>query len=60
MTTSGVNLRSIDSAHDYLVNALRIDETALKELDSEAIWKWLPDSPKMNSLSNVLKMIKVL
>ena len=60
VTTSGVTLRSIPSAHDYLVNALRIEETALQEMDTDAIRKWLPDSAKMNSLSNMIKMIEEL
>lgn len=45
-TTSGLNFRSISSAHDYLVDGMRIDESALKNLNTNKVQGWLPDAPK--------------
>jgi len=59
-TTSGLILRSVRNAYDYLVDDMRIDESALKELDTNAIQQWLPDAPKRDSLGMVVKMIEQL
>ncbi|WP_262245996.1 type IV toxin-antitoxin system AbiEi family antitoxin domain-containing protein [Parapedobacter soli] len=60
VTTSGLILRSVRNAYDYLVDDMRIDESALKELDTNAIQEWLPDAPKRDSLGMVVKMIEQL
>lgn len=60
VTTSGLTLRSVRNAYDYLVDDMRIDESALKELDTKVIQEWLPDAPKRDSLQMVVKMIAQL
>lgn len=60
VTTSGLTLRSVRRAYDYLVDDLRMDESALKELNINAIQEWLSDAPKRDSLSMVVKMMRQL
>jgi hypothetical protein len=60
INTSGLILRSVSNARNYLVHDLRIEEEALKELDTEMIHGWLPDAPKRESLKLVIKMIDSL
>jgi hypothetical protein len=60
VTTSGVTLRSIRNAYDYLVDYMRMDESALKDLDTKSIQEWLPDAPKRDSLLHVVKLIEQL
>jgi len=60
VSTSGLILRSTRNAYDYLVDDMRMDEAALKDLDVGAVHGWLPNAPKRDSLSMVLKMIEQL
>lgn len=60
VTTSGLTLRSIRNAYEYLVDNMRIDESALNDLDTDMIKGWLPDSPKRESLRMMIKMIEQL
>jgi len=59
-STSGLTLRSIGKAYDYLVDDMRMDESALKDLDTNAIRGWLSHAPKRDSLRMVVKMIEQL
>ncbi len=60
ITTSGIILRSIKEARDYLLENLRIDETDLKNLNTKTMLTWLPDAPKKDSLSMIVKTINGL
>jgi len=60
ITTSGLLLRSISSAYEYLVEDLRIEESHLKELDTDTIKDWIKKAPKKDSLLMVVKMIEKL
>ena len=58
--TSGILLRSMVQATDYLLDDLRMDEAALRSLDLAAIRIWLDDAPKKDSLQILIKTIEVL
>src|SRR5690554_3358941 len=60
VTTSGLILRSVRNAYDYLVDDMRIDESVLKDLNTNAIQEWISDAPKRDSLGMVIKMIEQL
>src|SRR5690606_2754608 len=60
ITTSGLTLRSIRNAYDYLVEDMRIEESALKDLDTDMIQGWLSEAPKKESLLMVVKTIERL
>lgn len=60
VTTSGLALRGIRNAYNYLVDDMRIDESALKDLNTNMIQEWLSDAPKKDSLLMVVKMIEQL
>lgn len=60
VTTRGLVLRSQVNVISYLIDDLRIDEDSLKDLDTDYMSVWLPDSPKKDSLSMLVKTIKRL
>src|SRR3546814_9543120 len=60
VTTQGLRLRSIRSDYDHLVENMRIDESALKDLATNVIHGWFQDAPKRESLSMMVKMIERL
>ena len=60
VTTRGLILRSQKSVISYLIDDLRIDEDSLKSLDIDYMSAWLPDSPKKDTLSMIVKTIKSL
>jgi len=60
VTTSSVILRSKNDVLSYLVEDLRMDESSLKGLNTRDIAGWLPDAPKKDSLSMVIKTINSL
>src|SRR5690606_15527355 len=60
VTTSGLTLRSIRNAYDYLIEDMRLDESSLNDLNTDMIKGWLPDSPKRESLWMMIKMIEQL
>lgn len=60
ITTSGIIIRSVRQALEYLIDDLRIDEEMLGELDPGAISSWIRDAPKKESLSMLVKTIRNL
>ena len=58
--TSGVQLRSVQQALDFLLEDLRIDEEQLTSLDLPTIHSWIEDAPKKNSLNMLLKTLESL
>ncbi|WP_229214126.1 hypothetical protein [Dyadobacter flavalbus] len=60
INTAGLKLRSKIAASDYLVENLRIDEDQLQQLDIRTMEAWLTDSPKRESLAQIVKFIEDL
>jgi len=60
ISTAGILFRSTKNAYGFFVESMRIDEAALKGLDTEMMKKWLSDSPKRESLLMTIKMIEQL
>ncbi|EHQ28113.1 type IV toxin-antitoxin system AbiEi family antitoxin domain-containing protein [Mucilaginibacter paludis] len=60
VTTSGLTLRSMAGAYSYLVDNLRMDETALKEFNTPMMEEWINNAPKKESLLMVIKTIDSL
>ena len=58
--TSGVLLRSVTQATDFLLEDLRLDADALREFSLETIHSWIEDAPKKSSLRMLLKTIERL
>ena len=46
--------------HDFLLEDMRIDEDALRSLNSAVIRTWLADAPKRNSLEMLVKTLEQL
>jgi len=59
-TTPGMILRSQRNVISYLLEDLRMDEDGLKNFDTKAMSAWLPDAPKKDSLSMLIKTINRL
>jgi hypothetical protein len=60
ISTSGLILRSISAARNYLLDDLRVDEDSLKKFNTQMMNEWLPDAPKQDSLQMALKLINSL
>ena len=60
INTAGLKLRSKIAAGEYLLENLRMDEDQLKQMDVQAMETWLTDSPKRESLIQVIKLINQL
>ena len=60
VSTSGLLIRSTLQASAYLMEDLRMDASALKELDTATMAGWLTAAPKKESLHMVVKMINSL
>jgi hypothetical protein len=60
INTAGLKLRSKIAVGEYLIENLRIDEDLLKQLNVQAMQTWLSDSPKRESLIQVIKLINEL
>jgi hypothetical protein len=60
VSTSGILLRSITQVTAYLLEDLRIEESALKNFDVKKMESWVSDAPKSDSLNMLIKMIKNL
>ncbi|WP_166336566.1 type IV toxin-antitoxin system AbiEi family antitoxin domain-containing protein [Sphingobacterium chungjuense] len=60
ISTSGLTLRSMRTALEYLVDDMRMEESTLKDLDTQMIREWLYIAPKKDSLLMVTKMIEQL
>lgn len=60
IATSGIIIRSQKGAAEYLLENLRMDSDQLRAFDTKMMSEWLPDAPKRESLSLVIKMINNL
>jgi hypothetical protein len=60
VNTAGLTLRSKITASEYLIENLRMDEDQLKQMDVQAMETWLSESPKRESLIQVIKLINEL
>ena len=60
ITTAGILFRSIAPTQTYLIENLRIDRDQLKKLDTQKMKTWLDDSPKKESINNLIKGIERL
>lgn len=60
IATSGLLLRSKKSAHEFLVENMRMDEDKLKEINTAEMAGWIPNALKAESLQMVLKTIQDL
>ena len=60
VNTSGLILRSISNAGNYLLDNLRMDEEILKALNIQMMREWLSDAPKKENLNFVIKLIESL
>jgi len=60
IATSGIQLRSTVQATAYLLEDLRLDESALKSLELPVIRTWLDDAPKKDSLQILIKTLELL
>lgn len=58
--TSGVFLRSIKQAQEFLIEDLRIDEDKLKELNLAEMRSWLDGAYKATSLEILIKTLRAL
>ncbi|MES2329306.1 MAG: hypothetical protein V4539_06850 [Bacteroidota bacterium] len=58
ITTSGLLLRSSKQAMELLIDDLRIEKDALRNLNIKEISKWVPDAPKKDSLEILIKTLK--
>lgn len=58
--TSGVLLRSISQTMDYLLEDMRIDEEALRQLSIPTIQSWIEDAPKRSSLEMLINTLERL
>jgi len=59
-TTSGIILRSMSSARDYLTEDLRIALSDLRNFDTNTMTTWLAAAPKSESLAILIKTIQKL
>jgi len=60
VTTSGILIRSKETALQYLLENLRMEEHLLKELNTQQMCTWLQEAPKKESLSFTIKAIESL
>jgi hypothetical protein len=60
VSTSGIIFRSKNDTLNYLIENLRIDEKSLKDFNTPEITTWLPEAPKKESLSMLVKAINSL
>lgn len=60
ITTSGLLFRSKKSAHEFLVENMRMDQDKLKEINTAEMAGWIPNALKAESLQMVLKTIQDL
>jgi hypothetical protein len=60
ITTSGLLLRSKKSAREFLIENMRMDEEALRQLNAKEMTSWIKGSLKEESLSMVVNVIQEL
>ena len=58
IATPGVLLRSVKQTLALLIEDFRIDENALRKLETATINSWLKNAPKENSLATLVKTLK--
>lgn len=57
ISRAGVLLRSPKSTLDFLINDLRIEKTALGELNNEVLKTWIEQVPKKTSINMLIKTL---
>lgn len=60
ITTSGLLFRSKKSAHQFLIENMRMDTEKLKELNTDEMLTWIPQALKGESLQMVINAINDL
>lgn len=60
ITTSGLLIRSKKTAREFLLQNMRMDEEALKKLNTKGMTSWIKGSLKEESLSMVVNAIQEL
>ncbi|MDB5211507.1 MAG: hypothetical protein JWQ30_2334 [Sediminibacterium sp.] len=60
VTTSGLLLRSAKQVKELLMDDLRMEKDALRNLNQAEIAKWIVDAPKKSSLHMLIKTLKEL
>ncbi|WP_310991404.1 type IV toxin-antitoxin system AbiEi family antitoxin domain-containing protein [Aequorivita marina] len=60
ITTAGVTLRSQLQTFGFLIEDMRMDETFLTDLDTDAISSWIVDAPKASSLKMLVNTLQNL
>ncbi len=60
ITTSGLLLRSKKTAREFLIENMRMDEEALRQLNTKEMTSWIKGSLKEESLSMVVNVIQEL
>lgn len=60
ITTSGLLLRSRKAANEFLLENMRMDEDALRQLNAKEMMTWIKGSLKEESLSMVVNVIQEL
>ncbi len=60
ITTSGLLIRSKKTAREFLLENMRMDEEALKKLNTKGMTSWIKGSLKEESLSMVVNAIQEL
>lgn len=58
--TPSINLRSVKQTKAFLFDDLRIDSEILQNLDTNLMTLWLEESPKKNSINNLIKTLVAL
>jgi len=54
---SGLNIRSTKQAGEFLLDDLRVDEDALRDLRVDLITSWLPNLPKQRSIEFIIRFL---
>ncbi|MEP6795506.1 MAG: hypothetical protein ABJB16_14345 [Saprospiraceae bacterium] len=60
ITTSGILLRSVKQVKEFLTDDLRMEESALRQLNVNEINSWVIDAPKKTSLNMLIKTLKMI
>lgn len=60
VTTTGLQIRSTSAGRLYLIEDLRMDESALRKFDTRLMSLWLANAPKRDSLQMIIKAISSL
>jgi predicted transcriptional regulator of viral defense system len=60
ITTSGVLFRAKKAAKEFLIENMRMDEDLLRRLNTKEMMSWAKGSPKEDSLTNVINVLRDL